>query len=178
VVSTKIGMAAIIGAFFAGLAFADFSDSWNLEPRAQAINQFLSPFFFFTMGARLDLTVFTGPVVTTAIVVSILAIITKMVGCGLPMMKEGWRDALKVGVGMTPRGEVALIVALIGLQMDMISQRAYAVVIFMAAVTTILPPPMLKLLHRGDVPTGGVDMEIELSVEEQVAEQNVRGEIG
>jgi Kef-type K+ transport system membrane component KefB len=177
VVSTKIGMAAIIGAFFAGLAFADFSDSWNLEPRAQAINQFLSPFFFFTMGSRLDLTVITGPVVTTAIVVSIIAILTKVVGCGVPMIKDGWKDALKVGVGMTPRGEVALIVALIGLQMNMISQRAYAVVIFMAAITTIIPPPILKLLYRDEAPTGALDLDLQLSAEEQVAEENVRGEI-
>ena len=67
VVSTMIGMAAIIGAFFAGLAFADFSDRWNLEPRAQAINQFLSPFFFFTMGAQLDLSVFDASVIWMAI---------------------------------------------------------------------------------------------------------------
>jgi Kef-type K+ transport system membrane component KefB len=177
VVSTKIGMAAIIGAFFAGLAFADFSDRWNLEPRAQAINQFLSPFFFFTMGSRLDLSVFTGPVITTAIVVSILAVLSKVLGCGLPMLKEGWKEALKVGVGMTPRGEVALIVALIGLQMNMISQRAYAVVIFMTAVTTIIPPPLLKLMYRNEAPTRALEIEIAISSEEAAAEQNLPGEI-
>jgi Kef-type K+ transport system membrane component KefB len=177
VVSTKIGMAAIIGAFFAGLAFADFSDRWNLEPRAQAINQFLSPFFFFTMGSRLDLSVFTGSVITMAVVISILAILTKMIGCGVPMLKEGWKEALKVGLGMTPRGEVALIVALIGLQMNMISQRAYAVVIFMTAVTTILPPPLLKLMFRDDAPTGALELELAVSAEEEAAEQNVPGEI-
>ena len=53
---------------------------------------------------------------------------------------------LQVGVGMTPRGEVALIIALIGLQMNMISQRAYALVIVMTAVTTILPAPFLRML--------------------------------
>jgi Kef-type K+ transport system membrane component KefB len=73
-----------------------------------------------------------------------------VIGCGLPMLRYGWRDALKVGVGMTPRGEVALIVALIGLQMDppAISQRAYAMVIFMTAVTTMIPPPFLRWLYR------------------------------
>ena len=49
---------------------------------------------------------------------------------------------------MTPRGEVALIVALIGLQMNMISQRSYALVIMMTAITTILPPPVLRILFR------------------------------
>ena len=60
---------------------------------------------------------------------------------------------LQVGVGMTPRGEVALIVALIGLQMNMISQRAYALVIMMNAITTIVPPPLLKVLFAP--PVGG-----------------------
>jgi Kef-type K+ transport system membrane component KefB len=146
VVATRIGMAAIIGAFFAGLAFADFSPRWNLEPRAQAINQFLSPFFFFTMGSRLDLSVFSRSVVMLALALSALAVISKIVGCALPLYREGWRCMLQVGVGMTPRGEVALIVALIGLQMNMISQRAYALVIVMTAVTTVLPAPFLGML--------------------------------
>jgi Kef-type K+ transport system membrane component KefB len=153
VAATQIGMAAIIGAFFAGLAFADFSPRWNLEPRAQAINQFLAPYFFFTMGSRLDLSVFSRSVVMLAAVLSLIAVFSKIVGCGLPMYREGWRSMLQVGVGMTPRGEVALIVALIGLQMNMISQRAYALVIIMTAITTVLPPPFLKMLfapHGGD----------------------------
>jgi len=150
VAATQIGMAAIIGAFFAGLAFADFSPRWNLEPRAQAINQFLAPYFFFTMGSRLDLSVFNRPVVQLAIVLSVIAVLSKILGCGLPLYREGWRSMLQVGVGMTPRGEVALIVALIGLQMNMISQRAYALVIMMTAITTLLPAPFLKMLFAPD----------------------------
>lgn len=146
--ASKIGMAAIIGAFFAGLIFADYSPEWNLQPRVHAINEFLAPFFFFTMGSRLDLNVFTGEVLVAASVISVLAVLSKVVGCGIPMWRSGLQDALKVGVGMTPRGEVALIVALIGLQMNVISQRAYAIVIFMTGVTTILAPPLLRILYR------------------------------
>src|ERR1035437_4888030 len=148
VVATKIGMAAIIGAFFAGLAFADYSPEWNLEPRVQAINQLLAPFFFFTMGSRLQLSVFSREVVVMGLCISFLAIITKMLGCGLPLFREGWMTMLRAGVGMTPRGEVALIVALVGLQMNMISQRSYALVIMMTVITTILPPPVLRILFR------------------------------
>jgi Kef-type K+ transport system membrane component KefB len=162
VAATWIGMAAIIGAFFAGLAFADYSPRWNLEPRAQAINQFLAPYFFFTMGSRLDLSVFSRSVVLLALGVSVLAVISKIAGCGLPLSREGWRPALQVGVGMTPRGEVALIVALIGLQRGMISQRAYAVVIFMTAVTTLLAPPVLKRLYRGVAPAPPEVPELEV----------------
>ncbi len=149
VLATKIGMAAIIGAFFAGLVFADYDTEWGITPRARGINEFLSPFFFFVMGSRLDISLFTGKVWVTAIVISILAIISKVLGCGLPVLHRGWREALQVGVGMTPRGEVALIVALIGLQMNVISQQAYAVVIFMTGVTTIVGPLALRYLLRG-----------------------------
>ena len=152
VAATKIGMAAIIGAFFAGLIFADYSPEWGLRPRVYGINEFLAPFFFFTMGARLDIHVFNGSAFVVAIIVSLLAVVTKIVGCALPMLKEGRTEALKVGVGMTPRGEVALIVALIGLQMNMVSQRAYAIVIFMTAITTLIPLPLLRYLFRSDIP--------------------------
>jgi Kef-type K+ transport system membrane component KefB len=152
VLATRIGMAAIIGAFFAGLIFADYSPAWNLHPRVHGINEFLSPFFFFVMGARLDLHIFKRDVIVTAVVISILALLTKVIGCGAAALGEGWQNALKIGVGMTPRGEVALIIALIGLQMNMVSQRAYAIVIFMTGITTLLPPPILRYLFRADMP--------------------------
>lgn len=151
VAASKIGMAAIIGAFFAGLIFADYSPEWNLQPRAHAINEFLAPFFFFVMGARLDIHVFNRNVIVSAVIISILAIISKIVGCGLPVLRDGWHAFLQVGVGMTPRGEVALIVALIGLQTGMITQSAYAIVIFMAAATTIFAPPLLRILFNKEL---------------------------
>ena len=150
VAAERIGMAAIIGAFFAGLACAEYSGEWKLAPRVSAINEFLAPFFFFTMGSRLDLRVFQPDVVMACVVVTVLALIGKVVACGLPVLREGWPSALKVGIGMTPRGEIALIVALVGLQMKMISQAGYAIVIFMTAATTLVAPPVLRYLFRAD----------------------------
>lgn len=180
VASTTIGMAAIIGAFFAGLIFADYSPEWNLQPRIHALNEFLAPFFFFTMGARLDLHVFSKDVVVIASVITFLAFFSKIVGCGLPLLKAGRRNALKVGIGMSPRGEVALIVALIGLQMNAISQRAYAIVVFMTGLTTLVPPFFIKRLFREDaiaaqarLERGGVQSE-----EEAAREENVSGSLG
>lgn len=158
VAATKIGMAAIIGAFFAGLVFADYSPEWNLQPRAHAIVEFLAPFFFFVMGARLDVKLFTGPVWISAIIISVLAIISKVLGCGLPMLLDGIKTATKVGVGMLPRGEVALIVALVGLQTNAISGQAYAVIIFMAAVTTLIAPPLLRYLFADTAGPAAPDM--------------------
>jgi Kef-type K+ transport system membrane component KefB len=146
----KIGMAAIIGAFFAGLAFADYSPRWNLRPRVFAINEFLAPFFFFVMGARLNISLFDRRLALSAIVIFVLAFLSKLLGCGLPVLRSGWKTAAMVGMGMVPRGEVGLIVALVGLQSKVISESAYALVIFMTSATTLAAPPLLKILFRGE----------------------------
>jgi Kef-type K+ transport system membrane component KefB len=148
--SAQIGMAAIIGAFFAGLMFADYAPQWNLLPRVGGITEFLAPFFFFTIGSRLNVHLFTGNVLYAAIVISFLAIVSKVMGCGLPLWREGRLSALQVGVGMMPRGEVALIVALVGLRSQIVLPSTYAIVVFMTAVTTILAPPLLRYLFRGE----------------------------
>ena len=147
--ASRIGMAAIIGAFFAGMIFAECSPQWNLLPRVHAITEFLGPFFFFSIGAQLNARLFQGEVLTVAVVVSLLAIISKVIGCGLPLLREGWHTVLQVGVGMMPRGEVALIVALVGLNYRIVTESTYAVVVFMTAVTTVLAPPLLRYLFRG-----------------------------
>lgn len=151
VAAERIGMAAIIGAFFAGMAFSEFSPEWNLQPRVSAITELLTPFFFFVMGAKLRLSAFTNPkVIEMTIVISILAILSKLLGCGVPVLREGWRIALKVGVGMTPRGEVGFIVALLGLNMGIISESMYAVLMAMIAITTVLAAPAIRILFRSD----------------------------
>lgn len=148
--STTIGMAAIIGAFFAGLMFADFAEPWHLHSRVAGITEFLAPYFFFSIGSRLDLHSFNGDVLGAAIIISLLAIVSKVVGCGLPLLREGWGNVLRVGVGMMPRGEVALIVALVGLQSKIVTESTYAIVVFMTAVTTLLAPPLLRVLYRNE----------------------------
>jgi len=148
--SAKIGMAAIIGAFFAGMIFADHAVDWDLLPRVHAITEFLGPFFFFSIGAQLNARLFSGDVLVAAIVITVLAILSKVVGCGLPVMKDGWRTALAVGVGMMPRGEVALIIALVGLSSQIVTQSTYAIVVFMTAITTLLAPPALRYLFRNE----------------------------
>jgi Kef-type K+ transport system membrane component KefB len=147
--SARIGMAAIIGAFFAGMIFSDCSPEWNLVPRIHAITEFLGPFFFFSIGMQLDVRLFSHSVLGAALIVSALAIVSKVVGGGLPVLSDGWRQALTVGVGMMPRGEVALIVALAGLSSEIVTQTTYAIVVFMTAVTTVLAPPLLRLLFGG-----------------------------
>jgi Kef-type K+ transport system membrane component KefB len=131
--------------------FADYSPEWDLLPRVDSISDFLAPYFFFSIGSRLDVSLFRGNVLIAAIVISALAIISKLIGCGLPLAKEGWHTSLTVGVGMMPRGEVALIVALVGLNSHIVSEPTYAIVVFMTAVTTLLAPPLLRYLYRDEV---------------------------
>jgi len=149
--ASTIGMAAIIGAFFAGLMFADYAPQWNLLPRVSGITEFLAPFFFFAIGSRFNAQLFHGDILITASVISLLAIVSKVVGCGLPLYKSGWPTVFQVGVGMMPRGEVALIVALVGLKSGIVTQSTYAIVVFMTAVTTLLAPPILRILFRREI---------------------------
>jgi len=77
-----------------------------------------------------------------------LAIFSKVLGCGLPVLKDGWHSFFAVGVGMMPRGEVALIIALVGLNSRIVTQSTYAIVVFMTAITTLLAPPVLRHIFR------------------------------
>jgi Kef-type K+ transport system membrane component KefB len=149
--AAKIGMAAIVGAFFAGLVFADYAPQWNLLPRVGGITAFLAPYFFFDIGSRLNLQLFARNVLMDAIIISLLAIVSKLIGCGLPLLRENWSSVFRVGIGMIPRGEVALIVALVGLQSQIVTQSTYAIVVFMTAVTTLLAPPWLRYLFRREM---------------------------
>jgi Kef-type K+ transport system membrane component KefB len=148
----RIGLAAIIGAFFTGLAFAEYGKQWNLVPRVEGIAGFLAPFFFFTVGTKVDLSAFAdSSILIIAIVVTLIAIISKVAGCGFPALGEGRRNALQVGFGMIPRGEVGLIVAAIGLQMKIVSDSIYAVVVFMSVATTLITPPLLRRAFRQEI---------------------------
>src|SRR5262249_25972773 len=144
--AVKIGMAAIIGAFFAGLAFAEYSPRWNLRERASAITDFLTPFFFFSMGVRLDFKVYVCRLIISAIVFTLLAFLSKLIDYCLPVMGTGWKPVLRVAWGRTPRGKGGLIVALVGLKMIVIPQPASALFFFMPAAPPLVAPPLLRIM--------------------------------
>ena len=79
----------------------------------------------------------------------IAAILSKLLGCGLGALRFGWDDALRIGTGMIPRGEVGMVVAQLGLSMGVVQKPLYAVVVFMAVATTLIAPPLLSLTFRG-----------------------------
>lgn len=150
--SEVIGLAAIIGAFFAGLIF-EFRRE-EVTTQIEPVYQFLVPFFFAITGSRLDPAVFTDPaVIGLASVITVIAIVTKVGGGYLGALELGRLPALTVGVGMVPRGEVGLIVASLGLGLGL-DRELYGVVIAMTLLTTVVTPPLLgPLIRRG--PTKG-----------------------
>jgi Kef-type K+ transport system membrane component KefB len=148
VLAVSVGVAAIVGAFLAGLALAESTEARERD-LAQGVSEFLVPFFLAGIGLHVDLSVFAKP--ATAILALVLlaaAIASKFVGCGLGALGLGKVDALRVGVGMIPRGEVGMIVAQIGLGFGILSRGSYSVVVFMSVATTIVAPPLLKIAYR------------------------------
>ena len=152
-VANFIGVAAIIGAFLAGMALAEASeDNSKMHSQMSGVTEFLVPFFLVNIGMQLRLDVFRSlSVIVLSIVVTLVAVVTKLLGCGIAAGSLGLRRAAQVGMGMVPRGEVGIIVAQIGLSLAVIGAELYGVVLFMAVATTVIAPPFLKLLYASEV---------------------------
>jgi Kef-type K+ transport system membrane component KefB len=142
-------LAAIIGAFLAGMALAETRDRYQLEEHLAPVYSFLVPFFFAITGAVLDPSVLADPeIALLATVVTVVAVAGKLIGCGVPVLSMGRRSAQIVGVGMVPRGEVGILVATVGLAQGIIGSGLYAVVVTMSIATTIVAPPVLARLYE------------------------------
>ncbi|NNJ70235.1 MAG: cation:proton antiporter [Kiritimatiellales bacterium] len=161
------GLAMIIGAYIMGLALSRTDLSHEIEHHLEGIYNILVPIFFCVMGMMVDFAAMK-PVLIFGSVYSVLAIVSKVVGCGLPayMMRFNVRGSLRIGLGMLPRGEVALIVAGIGLASGIIDQGIFGVAIMMTVVTTMLAPPLLVKSFEGGSglrkEMAGVDIDVEV----------------
>ena len=142
------GVAAIVGAFLAGLALSESSDA-RMRTLTRGVSELLVPFFLAGIGLHLNFGVFRSrSTIALALVILAAAVVTKLVGCGLGAISLGWQNMLKIGLGMVPRGEVGMVVAQLGLGMAVISTEVYSVVVFMAVATTLLTPLLLKIAFR------------------------------
>lgn len=144
----RAGVAAIIGAFLAGMSLSESLDH-RVRDLSGGVSELLTPFFLVEIGMHLDISVFasTEMLVLSGVVLAV-AIFSKIIGGGIGALTMGWRNALRVGAGMTPRGEVGMIVAQIGIGLGVVSPQAYAIVVFMSVATTIIAPPLLSLTFR------------------------------
>ena len=168
-VANLIGIAGIVGAFLAGVALSEATDGTKLHQQSQALTEFTTPFFLVAIGMKLNLAVFrSADVVMLSIVVIVLAIVTKFIGCGLGAARMGRRRAIQVGVGMVPRGEVGIVVAQIGLALAAVSDAIYGVVLAMAVITTLAAPPLIKLAFANE-PAAAEPSEYDSELQEELS---------
>jgi Kef-type K+ transport system membrane component KefB len=142
------GVAAIVGAFLAGMALSE-SATKRLHTLVQGAGELMIPFFLASIGLQLDIGSFiNGSSLAIGIAILFAAVTSKAVGCGAAAWRLGWKDASRVGIGMVPRGEVGMVIAQIGLSRGAIGQQAYGVAVFMAVMTTVVAPPLLNLVYK------------------------------
>ncbi|NLT09354.1 MAG: cation:proton antiporter [Ruminococcus sp.] len=147
------GIADITGAYVAGLILCSLKDSEYIARKVD-INSYMifGPVFFASIGLNTTFDGFTSELLLFSLGFVLVALLTKVIGCGLTakIMKYNIKDSLKVGVGMMTRGEVALIVAKKGLSVDMLDPEYFASVILLIIVSSISTPIILKLLYKGE----------------------------
>jgi Kef-type K+ transport system membrane component KefB len=144
-----IGLAAIIGAFLAGMVVGESREREALEAEVAPVAAFFTPFFFGFVGAQVDLGAVTDPgALLLLATITFLAIGSKFLGAFVGALRHGTATAAFVGWGMVPRGEVGIVVAGLGLSVGAIDAEIYSVVVGMAILTTLIVPPLLPWFVR------------------------------
>lgn len=146
------GVADITGAYFAGLFLCNLSKIRDYLVKRISVLGFLffSPMFFASIGIKTSLEGLTGSLIVFSLVLLVVAILSKVIGCGLGAKLMGFsnHESLVVGIGMISRGEVALIVAQKGSQAGLISSELFPAIVVVVIVTTLITPVLLKLVLR------------------------------
>lgn len=148
--AASIGLAALIGAFLAGMIVAETKDHTAIEEEVRPLYAFFPPFFFAYIGIELDLgALIDGSALLLLAAITVLAVATKLLPAYLAARNLGREEAAIVGVGMVPRGEVGIVVASIGAAEGVVDPELFAVVVGMSILTTLVAPFALKRLSRG-----------------------------
>lgn len=145
------GVADITGAFVAGLALSNGPRATYLSNRFDTLSyMLLSPVFFASIGLKVVLPKMSMSIILFAVILLVVAILTKVFGCGLgaKMCKFSNKDSLRIGIGMVSRGEVALIVASKGAAVGLMNEKYFAPIVIMVVVTTIITPILLKFVYK------------------------------
>lgn len=147
-VAESLHLSAIVGSFIAGVSLgtAVLKHSKDYKDGAEYLHIIFASIFFISLGILADFHAITQNVAWFLICLTIVAVLTKVVGCSIPakLQKMTSKDSLIVGFGMSPRGEVAMIIALIGLNKGIIGQDIYVSIVLMSLLTTILTPIVLR----------------------------------
>jgi Kef-type K+ transport system membrane component KefB len=156
-IAAFVGLSPIVGAFAVGMAVASSRLIKQVDEYVEKLLIIFGPLFFAIIGAQVDLRGVNLNVLYLSGIVISIAIVTKLVGCGLPsiLFLKDKTKALRVGIGMISRGEVGLIVAGVGVATGALSSDIYTTVIIMVALTTIITPIWLKksyMRHENSMP--------------------------
>ena len=147
------GVADITGAYVAGIILSSLDNSEYID-RKMDINSYMifGPVFFASVGLQTNLKTVDMTILAFSAAFVIAGLLGKVVGCGLvaKLLKYNTSDALKIGVGMMTRGEVALIVAQRGLKAEIIDSRYFTAVILLIILSSILTPIILKAIYASD----------------------------
>ncbi len=149
-IAAAVGLSPIVGAFSVGMAVASTKLIKRVEEYVDKLEIIFAPLFFAIIGAQVNLTGLNLDVLFLSAIMIIVAIVSKLSGCGLPalMFLRNKSKAMRVGIGMISRGEVGLIVAGIGVTSGALSSNIYTTVIIMVAITTLITPIWLKKAYR------------------------------
>lgn len=145
------GVADITGAFIAGLIISNTQRSTYVQEKFDTLSYLLlSPVFFASIGLKVELPKMSGMIIGFTVVLVIVAILTKILGCGLGAKMCGYENyqCVRIGVGMISRGEVALIVANKGNSIGLIGSDFLGPIIIMVVITTIITPILLKVVFK------------------------------
>ena len=149
------GIADITGAYIAGIVLCTMDDASYVERRVDISNYVLfAPVFFASIGLKTDISGLTPEILLFCVCFVIVALVTKIIGCGLAakVCRFNWGDSLKVGVGMMTRGEVALIVAQKGLAIGVVDPVYFTAVILLIVVSSVATPLALKAMFTKHPP--------------------------
>jgi Kef-type K+ transport system membrane component KefB len=140
-----VGLAAIIGAFVIGLIIAETPVREEVEHGFRSLLGIFAPFFFAVTGANIDMSALLDPeLLVLVLVLAVMGILTKLVGGIAGSWKLGKWNSIVVGMGMSPRGEVGIVVAALGLSLALIDNELYAVLLAAVILTTLVAPVMLQ----------------------------------
>ena len=144
-ISAAIGLAAIIGAFVAGLIVAETEAREELEQEMKPLAQIFTPFFFAVTGAQLSLNALLDPrIAAIALGLTVVGVLTKALGGYLGAIGQGRWSRATVGFGMVPRGEVGIVVVNLGLAAGLLSEGLFSAVLVAVVATTIVAPFLLS----------------------------------
>lgn len=169
------GVADITGAFIAGLIISGTSRCNYVQMRIETLSYLLiSPVFFASIGLKVVLPEMSTSIMIFSVLLLVLAILTKIVGCGLGAKLCRYENiqSLRIGIGMVSRGEVALIVASKGIKVGLMNEAFFGPIIIMVVLTTVITPILLKIVFKDRENDPDVYATSELIEDYEKIEQN------